>query len=145
MSIKSVLISAIAMSLFWFTSLAFALTALPIPSEPIYFEPPVVEATDDIRQLSCVTLDNNIRYLHPYRYSYKPNFYQDDANKIATTLITIDSLPVIGTVPIIGEWVGFTYLAYSALVDEKEQRRMLQIEQQIAMLQQVKAEKHCFE
>jgi hypothetical protein len=31
------------------------------------------------------------------------------------------------------------------LVEEKEQRRMLQVEQKIGMLQQVKAEKHCFE
>ena len=100
---------------------------------------------DEIKHLNCVALDNNIRYLHPYRYSYKPGFYQDDANKIATALITVDSLPVIGTIPVIGEWIGFTYLAYSSLVEEKEQRRMRQVEQQIAMLQQVKSEKHCFE
>lgn len=127
------------------TPSAIALTLPPIPIEPIYFEPPIVNASDEIKHLNCVALDNNIRYLHPYRYSYKPGFYQDDANKIATALITVDSLPVIGTIPVIGEWIGFTYLAYSSLVEEKEQRRMLQVEQQIAMLQQVKSEKHCFE
>lgn len=111
----------------------------PVPTAPIYFEPPVVNATSDIRQLSCVELDNNIRTLHPYRYSYKPGFYQDDANKVATTLVVMDSIPIIG------ELLGFSYLTYSALVEEKEQRRTLVVEQEIAMFQQVKAEKHCFE
>jgi len=107
--------------------------------EPFYFEPPVVEATEDIRQQSCVQLDNAIRFLHPYRYSYKPGFYQDSYNTIATGAIIIDAVPVINGL------VGFAYLGYSALVDEKEQRRMLHVEQQISMLQQLKAEKHCFE
>lgn len=117
----------------------------PVPTEPIYFEPPIVEVTNQIRQQSCVQIDNSIRYLHPYQYSYKPDFYEDDANKIATAMITVESLPIIGTVPIVGEWLGFAYLGYSAMVDEKEQRRILQVKQHIAMLQQVKAEKHCFE
>ncbi len=117
----------------------------PIPTEPIYYEPPIVEATDAIRQQSCAQIDNNIRYLHPYQYTYKPGFYEDGANKIATAMITVDSLPIVGTIPVVGEWLGFAYLGYSALVDEKEQRRILQVKQQIAMLQQVKAEKHCYE
>lgn len=111
----------------------------PVPLEPIYFEPPVEVATDDIHQQSCVQLDNAIRYLHPYRYSYKPGFYQDDANKVATTLIVFDSVPIVDGL------LGLAYLGYSGLVEEKEQRRILQVEQKIAMLQQVKAEKHCFE
>jgi len=111
----------------------------PVPTEPIYFEPPVVEATDDIRQMSCVDLDSNIRYLHPYRYSYKPEFYQDESNQLATAFIMFDSVPVIKGL------FGFVYLGYSSLVEEKEQRRTLLVEQQISMLQQVKAEKHCFE
>lgn len=134
---KSLLISVLMAFLVWNSSSAIALTLPPVPTEPIYFEPPIVEATNDITQLSCVALDNNIRHLHPYRYTYKPGFHEDDANKIATALITFDDF--------LGGWIGPAYLGYSALVEEKEQRRMLQVEQQIAMLQQVKAEKHCFE
>ena len=117
----------------------------PVPLEPIYYEPPVVVATQEIRQQSCAQIDNSIRYLHPYLYTYKPGFYDDGANKVATAMITMESLPIVGTLPIIGEWLGFAYLGYSALVEEKEQRRILQVKQQIAMLQQVKAERHCFE
>jgi hypothetical protein len=111
----------------------------PIPTEPIYFEPPVVEATAQIRQQSCIQIDNNIRYLQPYKYTYKPDYYQDGSNKFATAMITMDFLPILG------EYFGFAYLGYSALVDEKENRRILQVKQQISMLQRVKAEKHCFE
>lgn len=121
------------------SSIANAVVLPPIPTEPIYFEPPIVEATDTVRQMNCVTLDNNIRYLHPYRYSYKPEFYHDEANQLATGFIMFDSVPVIKGL------FGFVYLGYSSLVEEKEQRRTLLIEQQISMLQQVKAEKHCFE
>lgn len=111
----------------------------PVPLEPIYFEPPVEAATDEIYQQSCVQLDNAIRYLHPYNYTYKPGFHEDGANQIATTLIVFDSVPIVHGL------LGFAYLGYSALVEEKEQRRMLEVDQKIAMLQQVKAEKHCFE
>ncbi|PHS69743.1 MAG: hypothetical protein COB23_05630 [Methylophaga sp.] len=124
---------------------ANALTMIPVPAEPIYFEPPVVEATKEIAQQSCVEIDHAIRYLHPYKYSYKADFYQDDANKIATALIVFDSIPILESIPIINGWYGFAYLGYSSLIEEKEQRRVLQVEQQIAMLQQIKAEKHCFE
>ncbi|RKZ87636.1 MAG: hypothetical protein DRQ39_03860 [Gammaproteobacteria bacterium] len=134
---KSLLILVLTVVLFGNSTFAIALTLPPVPTEPIYFEPPVVESTDDVRQMSCVALDNNIRYLHPYRYTYKPGFHEDDANKLATALITFDD--------VLGGWLGLGYLGYSSLVEEKEQRRMLQVEQQIAMLQQVKAEKHCFE
>ncbi|MBE0439855.1 MAG: hypothetical protein IBX57_08900 [Gammaproteobacteria bacterium] len=121
------------------SSIANAVILPPVSTEPIYFEPPIVEVTDTVRQMSCVTLDNTIRYLHPYRYSYKPEFYQDESNQLATAFIMFDSVPVIKGL------FGFVYLGYSSLVEEKEQRRILLIEQQISMLQQVKAEKHCFE
>jgi len=111
----------------------------PIPLEPIYFEPPVVNPTDEIRKQSCVEIDNAIRYLHPYRYTYKDSFHEDGYNKIATATIALDSVPIVQGL------LGFAYLGYSALVEEKEARRVLQVEQQIAMFQQVKAEKHCFE
>lgn len=114
-----------------------ALTIPSVPTEPIYFEPPVVEATDDIRLKSCVQLDNDIRYLHPYSYTYKDKFTEDKYNAAAVASVTLDySLNGI---------LSVAYIGYSALVEDKEQRRMLQVEQQIAMLQQVKAEKHCFE
>ncbi len=111
----------------------------PIPIEPIYFEPPIVEATVAEKQLSCIELDTAIRYLHPYRYSYKDKFYEDPTNTMAVTLIVADSVPIVGGL------LGLGYLTYSALVEEKENRRMLNVEQQISMLQQLKAESHCFE
>lgn len=118
---------------------ANALVIPAVPTEPIYFEPPVVTATDKHKQRSCLDLDESIRYLHPYKYTYKSNFAQDDVNKLATALIVVDSLPIVEG------WFGFAYLGYSALVEEKEQRRVLAVEQQITMLRQLKAEKHCFE
>jgi len=116
-----------------------ALTLPPVPTEPIYFEPPVVAPEADMRTLSCAELDMNINQLHPYRYSYKPGFYEDGSNKLATALVVFDS------VPIVEGWLGLGFLGYSALVGEKEDRRQLHVEQQIASLQQLKAEKHCYE
>lgn len=111
----------------------------PVPLEPIYFEPPVAQPTEEIRNSSCVDLDNAIRYLQPYRYSYKPEFYQDGFNKVATAAISLDHVLALNGI------LGFAYLGYSALVEEKEERRILGVEQQVTMFQQLKAEKHCFE
>ena len=107
----------------------------PIPIEPLYFEPPIVEATQEDKQLNCVELDKTIRYLHPYRYTYKDKFYEDNMNVVAATVIASDFIPLI----------GLGYLTYSSMVEEKENRRMLNIEQKISMLQQLKSELHCFE
>jgi len=136
MTTRSYLTRFLAVTTFLLASLAQAIPMPPVPTEPIYFEPPIVQPTAEIRNQSCIDLDNAIRYLHPYRYSYKAEFHQDGYNKIATASIALESVMAI---------LGLTYLSYSALLEEKEQRRTLQIEQQIAMLQQVKAEKHCFE
>lgn len=122
-----------------FTMSAFALTLPPVPSEPIYFEPPVVKPDENSQQMSCYQIDKAINQLHPYRYTYKPSFYKDDTNKAATALIMIDSIPIVQG------WIGLGYLGYSALVEEKEDRRQLQVEQQISALQRIKAEKHCYE
>lgn len=116
-----------------------ALTLPPVPTEPIYFEPPVVEPEQQTRILSCYEIDKYINQLHPYRYSYKPDYYNDGSNKLATALVVFDS------VPIVEGWLGLGYLGYSALVSEKEDRRQLMVEQEIAALQRVKAEKHCYE
>lgn len=116
-----------------------ALPMPPVPLEPIYFEPPIVEPSTEILNQSCIDLDNAVRYLQPYKYTYKPNFHDDGYNKVATAAITFDSIPLLEGV------LGLAYLGYSALVEEKEQRRILLVEQKISMLQQVKAEKHCFE
>ncbi len=116
-----------------------ALTLPPVPTEPIYFEPPVVEPEQQTRILSCYEIDKSINQLHPYRYSYKPDYYNDGSNKLATALVVFDS------VPIVEGWLGLGYLGYSALVSEKEDRRQLMVEQEIAALQRVKAEKHCYE
>ena len=127
------------MSFSFIISTAKAVPMPPVPLEPLYFEPPIAMATDEIHQQTCVQLDNAIRYLHPYRYTYKPDFHQDGANKVATTFIIVDSVPIVNGL------IGLAYLGYSGLVEEKEQRRTMEVEQKIAMLQQVKAEKHCFE
>ena len=111
--------------------------ALTLTPAPIHLDPPVVESTEDTRLKSCVQLDNEIRYLKPYSYTYKVKFTEDKYNAAAVTSVVLDySLNGV---------LSFAYLGYSALVEDKEQRQMLQVEQKIAMLQQVKAEKHCFE
>lgn len=125
--------------IFIFATKTNALTLPPVPSEPIYFEPPVVTADQKMQDMSCYQVDKAINQLHPYRYTYKPSFYKDDANKAATALVMID------TIPIVQGWLGLGYLGYSALVEEKEDRRQLQVEQQISALQRIKAEKHCYE
>jgi hypothetical protein len=111
-----------------------AVTLPPVPTGPIYYEPEA-ELTEAIMEMSCVTLDQNINQLHPYRYSYKEKFYYDSANQLASSLILFDSIQVL----------GLAYLGYSSLVEEKEQRRMLLIQQKINVLQQAKAYKRCFE
>ncbi len=118
---------------------ASAMSLPPVPTEPIYFEPPVVQADAGMKAMSCYDLDMVINQLHPYRYSYKPDFYADGTNKLATALVVFDS------VPLVEGWLGLGYLGYSTLVDEKEDRRQLHVEQQIASLQRIKAEKHCYE
>lgn len=129
--------------IFLFSSLcamqATAMSLPPVPTEPIYFEPPVVHADTEMKALSCYDLDMVINQLHPYRYSYKPQYYEDGTNKLATALFVFDS------VPLVEGWLGLGYLGYSALVDEKEDRRQIHVEQQIASLQRLKAEKHCYE
>lgn len=116
-----------------------AITLPAVPLEPVYFEPPVIERNTEIEQLSCVGLDNTIRNMQPYRYSHKAPFYEDDANKVAAAMITVDFIPVLQGL------AGLAYMGYSATVEEKEQRRTLLVEQRIALLQQLKAEKQCFE
>ena len=113
--------------------LTMAVTLPAVPLEPIYFEPPVIERNSEVEQLSCVGLDNTIRSMQPYRYSYKAPFYEDDTNKVAAAMVMVEGL------------AGFAYLGYSASVEEKEQRRVLLVEQRIALLQQLKAERQCFE
>jgi hypothetical protein len=122
-----------------FSSYAYGVALPPVPTEPIYFEPHIPEVPVEIKNLSCAQLDTSIRYLHPYTYSHKQKFYYDQANQIAVSMVTVDIIPVVG------EWVGLAYLGYSALVEEKENRRIVNIKQKLAMLQQLKAEKHCFE
>jgi len=120
-------------------SMAYAVSLPPVPTEPIYFEPPIVEPQAEQKQWSCAQLDLAINQLHPYRYSYKPAFYQDSSNQIATAMVLVDSIPIVEG------WLGLGYLGYSALVEEKEDRRTLIIEQNIATLQRLKAAKHCYE
>jgi hypothetical protein len=128
----------VILSQLWMTG-TVAMSLPPVPTEPVYFEPPVLEADAGTKGLSCYELDMAINQLHPYRYSYKPPYYEDGTNKLATALVVFDSIPLLEG------WVGLGYLGYSALVDEKEDRRQLHVEQQIALLQRVKAEKHCYE
>lgn len=132
----SVIMSSLVMGV-CFQSSVYAVPMPPVPTEPVYFEPPVITATDDIRQQSCAELDNAIRYLHPYRYTYKPEFSQDPYNVIAVSA-TATNYSLNGL-------LSAAFLGYSAAIDDKERRRMVEVEQQIAMFQQVKAEKHCFE
>ncbi len=118
---------------------AQAMTLPPVPTEPLYYEPPIVKPAEAEQRYDCYQLDRAINELHAYRYTYKPNFYSDGSNKLAASLIIVDSIPLVEG------WLGIGYLAYSSLLDEKEARRTENIEQQIRMLQRLKAEQHCFE
>lgn len=122
-----------------FSSFAYSVALPPVPTEPIYFEPHVAEVPAEIENLSCAQLDTSIRYLHPYTYTYKEKFHYDKSNQIAVGMVSLDIIPIVG------EWAGIAYLGYSALVEEKENRRIINVKQKLAMLQQLKAEKHCFE
>lgn len=99
----------------------------------------MIERNEQVEKLGCVGLDNTIRNMQPYRYTYKAPFYEDDANKVVAAMVTLDFIPVVQGL------AGVAYLGYSATVEEKEQRRMLLVGQRIALLQQIKAEKQCFE
>jgi hypothetical protein len=139
MLLKILNVFSFSIILFLFSQITNAVTLPRIPVEPIYFEPPIKQAQQTDYDLSCVQIDNAIRTLHPYKYSYKPGFYEDDANKVAVVMAVTDIVPIFKGL------AGFAYLGYSAMVDEQEQRRTLDVAQQIAMFQQLKAEKHCFE
>jgi hypothetical protein len=139
MATKASIIYITAFFLLVISHISVAVTLPSIPLEPIYFEPPIKHAEQADYQLNCVQIDNAIRSLHPYQYSYKPGFYDDDANKVAVVLAVTDIVPIFKGL------AGFAYLGYSAMVEEQEQRRILDVSQQMAMLQQLKAEKHCFE
>ncbi|AFJ02181.1 hypothetical protein Q7C_1019 [Methylophaga frappieri] len=125
--------------LFWGLPSVQAMTMLPVPTEPIYAEPPIVKAKPAHQQFDCYELDAAINALHPFQYSYKPDFYSDSSNKVATGLIIFDNIPIFKA------WLGLGYLGYSSLVTENEVRRMENVRQQIAMLQRLKAEKRCFQ
>ncbi len=129
----------IAFGCIMITHAVSAITLPNVPLEPIYFEPPVIERNEQLNQMSCVGLDNALRMMQPYRYSYKAPFYEDNANKVAAALITVDAIPIVNGL------AGMAYLGYSASVEEKEKRRQILVEQRIALLQQLKAEKYCFE
>jgi hypothetical protein len=122
-----------------YSSNAMAVALPPVPTEPIYFEPSTLDIPSEIKAMSCVQLDSSIRYLQPDLYTYKEKFHYDKANQIAVSLVTADLIPILG------EWLGIAYLGYSALVEEKENRRIINVKHKVAMLQQLKAEKHCFE
>jgi hypothetical protein len=139
MRLKPKAMTASFVLLFGFSLGAEALTLPDVPLEPIYFEPPVIERNEQVEQLSCVGLDNTIRNMQPYRYTYKAPFYEDDSNKVASGMIMMDFIPVVQGL------AGLAYFGYSSTVEEKEQRRVLLVEQRIALLQQLKAEKKCFE
>ncbi|KKL58673.1 hypothetical protein LCGC14_2223030 [marine sediment metagenome] len=136
MNLKSYLLM---IAIVWFPANVFAVVVPPIPTDPIYFEPPIEDAPAGSDELTCYQIDLAINKLHPYRYSYKPEYYDDSMNKLATTLVVFDA------VPIVQGWLGLGYLGYSAAVGEKEQRRVLVIEQKISALQNLKALKHCYE
>ena len=139
MRLKPIIMAVSLTVLLGLGSASQALTLPGVPLEPIYFEPPVIERNEQVEQLNCVGLDNTIRNMQPYRYTYKAPFYEDDANKVAAAMVTLDFIPVVQGL------AGVAYLGDPATVEEKEQRRMLLVEQRIALLQQIKAEKQCFE
>lgn len=134
---KQVLFASLIILTIWVP--VHAMTLPPVPTEPLYYEPPVVKPAEAEQRYDCYQLDRAINELHPYRYTYKPNFYSDGSNKLAASLIVFDSIPLLEG------WLGIGYLAYSAMLDEKEARRTENIEQQIRMLQRLKAEQHCFQ
>jgi hypothetical protein len=117
---------------------ALALTQIPLPSDPIYYEPPVEQVTEEQQVYSCAQLELAINQLHPYRYSYQPNYYRDPVNQVASTVLIVETVPLNGL-------VSAALFTYSALMDEKEKRRTLSVEQQISALQNLKAQKHCYE
>ncbi|MEX0615702.1 MAG: hypothetical protein WD177_07320 [Methylophaga sp.] len=134
---KQIFFASLIMLIAWLP--VQAMTLPPVPTEPLYYEPPVVKPAEAELRYDCYQLDRAINELHPYRYTYKPDFYSDGSNKMAASLIVFDSIPLLEG------WLGIGYLAYSALLDEKEARRTENVEQQIRMLQRLKAEQHCFQ
>ena len=116
-----------------------AITLSDLPMEPLYFDPPIIERDERVQQLTCVGLDKAIIQLQPYRYTYKAPFYRDKANVVATTLILTESIPILKGV------AGIAYFNYSSAIEERERRRQLLVEQQMTLLQRLKAEKYCFE
>lgn len=103
---------------------AAEMSLYPHPPSPVY------QSGD--RELSCEQLDTALTALEPLTYSYKPSFYRDPAHGAAI---------LVG----MAESAAWSYFIYSGLAEYYDQKRIIDTQHRIAVLRQLKANRHCYE
>ena len=94
--------------------------------------PPSIKPDEQLLSRSCHDLDQEIAYLTPATYQYKPDFYSDPYNSGA----------IWGSIAITPALQY--YLPYSAFISYQEQERQHQAFYRIEMLRRAKAIKNCY-
>jgi hypothetical protein len=104
-----------------------------LPDVDLYRQPHVPNPSVYDRLKDCRQLELELRALQPETYSYKPGFYEDSQQGAAIW---------VGTTMF---WPAYGVVAWSAVTEYGEQGRIINAENRIAELRQLKAEMRCFE
>ena len=111
-------------------SASLLLGTIPVlQAAELYRTPLSPEISQEDLAKGCIELEREIARLAPLTYSYKPGFYQDPYQGASIT---------IGTTVF---WPAYGLLGYSGYLDYKENERMINSEERINLLRQLKAEK----
>jgi hypothetical protein len=106
---------------------------IELPDVDLYRQPYVPNPTVYDRLKDCRQLELELRALQPKTYSYKPGFYEDPKQGAALW---------VGTTMF---WPAYGVLVWGAVTEYDEQGRKINSENRIAELQQLKADRRCFE
>jgi hypothetical protein len=115
------------------SSVAKFIEDIELPDVDLYRQPYVPRPTAYDQQKSCRQLELELRSLQPETYSYKPGFYEDPQQGAAIW---------VGTTMF---WPAYGVVVWSAMSEYEEQGRMINAENRIAELRQLKADRRCFE
>ncbi|MGD2119647.1 MAG: hypothetical protein PVG66_14915 [Chromatiales bacterium] len=110
----------------------YALSGMEGKYPSFHNTPPSIKPDDELLAKSCNELEQEIAYLVPATYQYKPDFYSDPYNSGA----------IWGSIAITP--VMQYYLPYSAFLSYQEQQRQHHAFYRIEMLRRAKAMKNCY-
>ena len=99
----------------------------------LYSHARALDISAEDRRLSCLDLEGELRELEPLSYNSHPNFYEDGYQGASIVLGTMVSP------------IAYGLSGYSTTRGYVEAGRVSKIKQRIAVLRELKAQKHCFE